>query len=98
MRSPPLTAYRANTMMKSKLLYYCRTNVGSQALRRSLAVAHQLSDTFDVTLVSGDCSLGDLASVSEVRCVQLPDLGVDSLRLCPSGFESSKRPPTTKIC
>ena len=77
MRSPPLTADRANTIMKSKLLYYCRTNVGSQALRRSLAVAHQLSDTFDVTLVSGDCSLGDVASVSEVRCVQLPDLGVD---------------------
>ena len=71
-------AYRAITMvMKSNLLYYCRTNVGSQALRRSLAVAHQLSDTFDVTLLSGDCSLGDVARVSEIRCVQLPDLGVD---------------------
>ena len=78
MRSPPLLADRANTMTKkSNLLYYCRTNVGSQALRRSLAVAHQLSDTFDVTLLSGDCSLEDVAKVSEIRCVQLPDLGVD---------------------
>jgi predicted glycosyltransferase len=78
MRSPPLSAHRANTMMKkSNLLYYCRINVGSQALRRSLAVAHQLSDTFDVTLLSSDCSLEDVARVSEIRCVQLPDLGVD---------------------
>jgi len=64
-------------MKKSNLLYYCRTDAGSQALRRSLAVAHQLSDTFDVTMLSGDCSLQDVAEASEIRCVQLPDLGVD---------------------
>ena len=78
MRSPPLLTCRANTMMKkSNLLYYCRTDADSQALRRSLSVAHQLSDTFDVTMLSGDCSLEDVAKVSEIRCVQLPDLGID---------------------
>jgi len=78
MRSPPLLADRANMKMnKSNLLYYCRADAGSQALRRSLAVAHQLSDTFEVTLLSGDCSLEDVAELSEIRCVQLPDLGDD---------------------
>ena len=78
MRSRSPLAYRAKTMMKkSNLLYYCRTDSDSQALRRSLAVARQLSDTFDVTLLSSASATQDEATTSDLRCIQLPDLGIE---------------------
>jgi len=61
-------------MKNETLLYYSRWGGGGEALRRTLAIAHQLSDHFDVTVLANEPPPPDTCAVAGIRIVLLPQM------------------------
>jgi predicted glycosyltransferase len=77
-------------MKNGTLLYYCRWGGGGEALRRTLAIAHHLSDWFDVTVLANEPPPPDTHGVASVRIVLLPEMDNNPETL-PAGFDHSAR-------
>lgn len=64
-------------MKRSALMYCSCSGERCGSLRRTVAVASRLSDSFDVTVLLGESASGRVPFPDNVRTVLLPTLGID---------------------
>jgi len=64
-------------MTRTALMYCCRSSERCSQLRRTLALAEKLSDSFDVTVIVGEPQAEKVDAPDNVALYFLPSLGVD---------------------
>ena len=64
-------------MTKSPLIYYCHPGAGGRSLRRTLVLARELGEAFDVSLLTSEMFPPATSTHDGVQIIQLPKLGVN---------------------